>query len=166
MQTDRHFQVRVEGAQFAAAHFATFGGKCEPLHGHSYTVAAELEGSLSGDAWVFDFVELKSILRALCDELDHRFLLQNESRLLQIEARAGGWQIGTPDGAQYTLPAADVVALPLDNTTAERIAEWLGGRLAAAVAERGDANLTAVAVEVSEGPGQLARHRQRSLPLK
>ena len=165
MQSDRQFQVRVEGIGFAAAHFATYGGACEPLHGHNYSVAAQVEGALSEESWVFDFVELKTMLRGFCRELDHRFLLQRESRLLKIESVNGAWRIETPAAVHYNLPAADVVALPLDNTTAERLAEWLSERLVAALTERGALNITAVSVEVSEGPGQLASHRQERLPL-
>ena len=165
MQTGRHFQVRVEGIGFAAAHFATYGGACEPLHGHSYSVAAQVEGVLSEESWVFDFVELKSILRGFCRQLDHRFLLQRDSRLLKIESANGSWQVETPGGLHYSLPETDVVALPVDNTTAERLAEWLSERLAASLADRGATNVTALSVEVSEGPGQLASHRQERLPL-
>jgi 6-pyruvoyltetrahydropterin/6-carboxytetrahydropterin synthase len=165
MQSGRHFQVRVEGIGFAAAHFATYGGACEPLHGHNYSVAAQVEGALSEESWVFDFVELKSILRGFCRELDHRFLLQRESRLLKIDASDDAWQVETPGGLRYSLPATDVVALPVDNTTAERLAEWLSERLAVALAERGATNVTSVSIDVSEGPGQLASHRQERLPL-
>jgi 6-pyruvoyltetrahydropterin/6-carboxytetrahydropterin synthase len=157
--TERPFQVRVDGVQFAAAHFATFGGGCEPLHGHNYEVGVAIDGTLSDDSWVFDFVELKAMLRRFCDELDHRFLLQRDSHLLKIEATAGGWQIETPDGVSYSLPASDVVALPLDNTTAERLAEWFCVRLIQELAERGFENVAAVNLEVSEGPGQRASYR-------
>jgi 6-pyruvoyltetrahydropterin/6-carboxytetrahydropterin synthase len=153
------YQVRVEGVQFAAAHFATFGGECEPLHGHSYGVAAEVDGSLSEESWVVDFVQLKSILRGLCHTLDHRFMLQLNSRLLKIEAREGCWKIVTPGGRQYSFPEADVAALPIDNTTAERLAEWLCGRLQEALQKRGAANVDSILVEVWEGPGQRAAYR-------
>jgi 6-pyruvoyltetrahydropterin/6-carboxytetrahydropterin synthase len=33
--------------RFAAAHFTTFGGECEPLHGHNYAVLVEIEGDLT-----------------------------------------------------------------------------------------------------------------------
>ena len=51
---DMQYRVRVERnkLRFAAAHFATFGGECEPLHGHNYAVSIEVEGSLTDDAWV------------------------------------------------------------------------------------------------------------------
>ena len=157
--------MRVEGVQFAAAHFATFGGSSEPLHGHSYEVAAELDGALSEESWVIDFIELKSILRSLCDELDHRFLLQTESRILELEPGATTWRIRSPSGMEYTLPASDVVALPIDNTTAERLAEWLCGRLGEKLSERGAHKVETITVEVWEGRGQRASHRQQRLPV-
>ncbi len=42
-------KVRVEGGylRFSAAHFITFGGKCERLHGHNYGVQVEAEGELN-----------------------------------------------------------------------------------------------------------------------
>jgi 6-pyruvoyltetrahydropterin/6-carboxytetrahydropterin synthase len=152
--------------QFAAAHFATFRGGCEPLHGHSYTVAASIEGELAReDAWVVDFVLVKSILRDICDELDHRFILQRESRILQIEDIGGAWRVATPDGASYILPAQDVVPLPLDNSTAERIAEWLCERLWRELEAAGADNLQSATVDVGEGPEQFASYRRERLPL-
>src|SRR3990172_1631523 len=108
---------------------ATLGGDCEPLHGHSYEVRAELEGSLTDDSWVADFVELKSMLVRICGELDHRFLLQRESLALSILQTDEAWEVRTNNGTQYVLPTSDVVVLPVDNSTAERLAAWLNGRV-------------------------------------
>ncbi len=164
MNAGEQFQVRVEGVRFAAAHFATAGGRCEPLHGHNYGVVAQVDGTLSEDAWVIDFIELTAILRRLCKELDHRFLLQRESRVLAIDSTDAAWQVRTPAGIGYVLPKGDVVALPLDNTTSERLAEWLSGRLWQALAERGAKNVQAITVEVWEGPDQRASHRRERHP--
>lgn len=145
--------------QFDAAHFATFGGRCEALHGHSYQVAAEVEGELVSDAWVLDFGRLKRLLREISRELDHRFMLQAKSPLLQIEARDGFWNVRTPEGLVYSLPEQDVVALPIDNSTAERLCEWFSLRLWSALGKRRANNLRAVTLEVWEGPGQRASRR-------
>jgi 6-pyruvoyltetrahydropterin/6-carboxytetrahydropterin synthase len=163
---EEQFEVRVEGVQFDAAHFATFGRDCEPLHGHTYYVAANVVGPLSKESWVVDFVALKSILRGICRELDHRFMLQLESRLLRIEEDASEWRVETPGGRRYTFPRNDVAGLPIDNTTAERLAEWFGGRVTRALAERGAHNVETVTVEVWEGPGQRASSRQQGLPVE
>ncbi len=160
------FRVRVEGVRFAAAHFATFSGVCEPLHGHSYEVAAEVEGRLSTDSWVTDFVQLKALLRGICELLDHRFMLQRDSQVLELQEEEGAWKVRTPAGVGYVFPASDVVPLAVDNTTAERLSEWFAERLARALAERRAANVESIAIEVFEGPGQSARYTRNGLPLE
>jgi hypothetical protein len=80
--------------------------------------------------------------------------------VISIEARGEQWAIETPEGSSYLLPAADVVALPVDNTTAERLSQWFCERLWQALGEREAGNIRAVTVEVWEGPGQRASHRQ------
>lgn len=150
----RH-RVRVERhkLKFAAAHFATFEGTCEPLHGHNYAVIIEVEGPLTEDSWVADFSVLKSEGKSLCDELDHKFLLQRDSRVLQIDEGMSNWKVRFRERG-YVFPKADVLPLPIDNTTAERIAEWFAGRLRETLRERGLAHLTSIAVGVEEAPGQ------------
>jgi 6-pyruvoyltetrahydropterin/6-carboxytetrahydropterin synthase len=159
------FKVRVEGIQFDAAHFETFGENCEPLHGHSYQVAAEVEGELSPDSLVVDFTLIKSFLRGFCKELDHRFLLQKGSRRLQIESVDSTWKIRTPNGLGYVFPHQDVVALPIDNSSAERLSQLLCAKLWRALDERGAKNLRSITLDVYEGPGQRASHRMDRLPL-
>ena len=159
------YEVRVESIRFDAAHFATFGGNCEPLHGHSYEVAAEVQGRLGEDSLVVNFIGLKAILRELSKELDHKFMLQIDSRVLKIESTERAWKVCTPNDTGYVLPRQDVIALPIDNTTAERLAEWFGGRLWQWMQDKGASNVQALTVEVWEGPGQRGSHRLERLPL-
>ena len=149
------YSVRVERnrLKFAAAHFATFGGECESLHGHNYAVTIEVTGALTDDSWVADFGVLKALGRAICDELDHKFLLQRDSRALEIDETETNWKIRFK-GRGWVLPKADVLPLPIDNTTAERLAEYFAVRLQAALRERGASNITAITVGVEEAPGQ------------
>ena len=158
------YEARVEGIKFDAAHFATYGGNCEPLHGHSYEVAAGVKGTLGDDSLVVNFIGLKEILRDLSKELDHKFMLQAESRILTIEDTETAWKVRTPGDAGYVLPKQDVIALPIDNTTAERLAEWFGGRLLHWLEGRSASNLQSLTVEVSEGPGQSGSYRLERLP--
>ncbi len=156
-------RIRVEGdgLRFAAAHFATFGGGCEPLHGHNYAAVVEIAGELSSDSWVFDFVELKRIVRALCQELDHRFLLALGSRSLEISERGSEYEVSFGE-RRYVIPKSDVAALDIDNSTAERLAEWLAGRLAGELEARGASNVHTITVGVEEAPGQAGWY---TLPL-
>ena len=153
------WSVRVERNRltFAAAHMATFAGGCEPLHGHNYALALRVEGPLTEDAWVIDFGLLKRLGRELCDELDHKVLVQL-SGALRVTRRAASYHLGFGD-REYSLPASDVFELPCDNSTAERIAEYLWARLRARLAEApGVSHLALLAVEVEESPGQSATY--------
>ena len=147
--------VTVEGVRlrFAASHMATLGDDLEPLHGHNYAVRCRVEGALTADGWVIDFAALKRAVREACEALDHRFLLQRDSRLLDIVEDAAGWTIRF-GSREYRFPASDVVALPIENSTAELLAEWICGRIAHALAEGGHDQLTRIALEVEEMPGQ------------
>lgn len=139
--------------RFAAAHMATLGAELEPLHGHNYSVRCRVEGDLTPDRWVIDFSVLKRYVREVCERLDHRFLLQRDSALLEIREDADGWTIVFGE-RRYHFPAADVLALPVDNTTAELIAQWLCERVVEALEAGGHSNLSRVEVEVEEMPGQ------------
>ncbi len=149
-------EVTKEYLGFAAAHFITIKGKCERLHGHNYQVWVELEGDLTNDGYVFDFVELKQLINHECQLLDHRVLLQTENPLLVITTV--GNSIDVHFGEQhYCFPTADVVLLPLRNTTAELLAQHLAHKLAAQLRAEGMASIQLLSVWVAEGPGQRAR---------
>jgi 6-pyruvoyltetrahydropterin/6-carboxytetrahydropterin synthase len=147
-------KIRIEGVRlrFAAAHFATFGGKLEPLHGHNYSVTAEIEGSLTPDSWVVDFSDAKRIVRQMCERLDHKLLVQT-SPLLKVAYDEGDLHLRFDD-RRYVIPRSDVVILPIDNTTAERLAELFAGELAARLQEVGMRNVMSITAGVEEMPGQ------------
>lgn len=140
--------------RFSAAHFISFHGKCERLHGHNYGVTVVLEGSLAGDGMVLDFLEIKKTAREICESLDHRFLLPFESTCLRIQKSAEEWSIGFGN-KRYVFPASDVFVLPVDNITAERLAEYICLRMIEALHPK-TGNLKAVAVGIEEAPGQTA----------
>ena len=150
------YGVRVERQRlrFMAAHMATWAGGCEPLHGHNYQLTVEVEGDLTADSWVIDFSLLKRIARERCDAIDHHFLLQRSSAVLAMREDGGRWLISTPAGKEYAFPAEDVAVLPIDNTTAERLAEWFHGEVQAALLAEGAGNVRHLRVEVEEAPGQ------------
>ena len=156
------YRVRVERVRlkFSSAHMATFGGEMEPLHGHNYAVTLEVTGTLTDDAWVIDFGLLKKVGREICDELDHKFLLQRDSKVVEIDEGDTNWKLRFA-GRGFVFPKSDVLALPIDNTTAERLAEYFVGRLTAEFARRGATNLTEIAVGIEEAPGQAGWASQR-----
>lgn len=149
------YRVRVDAPplRFAAAHFATFGGDAEPLHGHNYQVTIEVEGDLTADAWVIDFGELRALGTALCRELDHRFLLPEANRHIAVAWHEGSVEVRFGD-RRYVFPAVDVARLPVENSTAECLARYLAARLAKELRGRGHRHLRSLTVGVEEAPGQ------------
>lgn len=148
------YKVSVERntLRFAAAHFATFEGTCEPLHGHNYDVIVEVEGELADDGWVIDFGALKAIAREICGELDHKFLLQRDSTALQIDEGMSNWKVRFQERG-WVFPKSDVLPLPITNSTVEQLARWFVARLRERLGER-SANLTSITVGIEEMPGQ------------
>ena len=70
--TPERFQVRVtkDHLVFCCGHFISYEGhQCERLHGHNYRAAVEVEGPLTADWYVFDFIALKARTKEITDEL-------------------------------------------------------------------------------------------------
>ena len=154
-------KVKVAGGylRFSAAHFITFGGKCERLHGHNYGVLVEVEGELNDDKLVFDFTILKRLTREICQQLNHRFLLPLQNPHLDLISSAETWEIRF-QGKRYVFPRADVVGLPIDNSTAERLAEYICSELCKMLAEYDTSRLSTIMVGVEEAPTQMAYYQR------
>lgn len=69
------YEVSVEET-FAAAHnLRNYKGKCEDLHGHNYKIRVVLSGKeLDSTGLLYDFVNLKQVIRAIIASLDHKYL--------------------------------------------------------------------------------------------
>ena len=146
---------------FASAHFITFAGhRCEGLHGHNYRARVTLEGALDEESWfVFDFVALKHMMRALCDEIDHKVLLPTENPKIQIDADADTVKVAYEGKPRYVFPRNDCALLPVTNTTVEMLAQLLAARLRAELEKAGARGLTAIEMEIEENFGQSAVYR-------
>jgi 6-pyruvoyltetrahydropterin/6-carboxytetrahydropterin synthase len=164
MQGRGDFRVSVEKDYlvFASAHFITFAGhRCEGLHGHNYRARVTVEGALNQDAWfVFDFVELKKIMRKLCDEIDHLVLLPLESSRIKVEEKGETVTVAVDGKPRYVFPRKDCALLPIPNTTVEMLAQLLATRLKTELDAAGARGLTAIEMEVEENFGQSAVYRE------
>ena len=91
---------------FASAHFITFAGhRCEGLHGHNYRARVTIEGALNQESWfVFDFVELKRIMKRLCDEIDHLVLLPLKSDRVQVVEDGETVSVSVDGKPRYVFP--------------------------------------------------------------
>src|SRR5688500_12883527 len=163
MQSRGEFRVSVtkDYLVFASAHFITFAGhRCEGLHGHNYRARVTIEGAINEESWfVFDFVELKRIMRRLCDEIDHLVLLPLESDRVKVAEEDDRVTVAVDGKPRYVFPRKDCALLPLANTTVEMLAQMLTERLHAELTTQGARGLTAIEMEVEENFGQSAVYR-------
>lgn len=134
------YKLKTESS-FDAAHFLTdYHGKCENLHGHrwrvvAYIAQAELCKEGTHKDMVLDFGEFKKEVRALTEEFDHSFIVEEGS--LQTQT------LSCLENEGFTL-----TILPF-RTTAENLAHYFYDRLA----EKG---LPISEIEVYETPNNCA----------
>ena len=131
-------------------------GTREPLHGHNYRV--QIKGNVLdlNDDMVFDFLDIKPIVREVCDSLDHKLLIPLQNNHLKIEERENNYILLTTDQSFFSIPKSDVLLLPIENTSAERIACYLAHQISEKVLKKFNFAFKELEVEVEETPGQSA----------
>ena len=153
-----HYQVRVtkDHLVFCSGHFISYeGDQCERLHGHNYRTAVEVEGPLDENHYVFDFIALKQRTKAITDELDHRMMLPLRNTHIRVEAGPQSVHVCYRD-REWLFPRQDCVLLPIENTTAELLARYLGQRLLDDLRQQHQFEPAVLRVEVEESFGQSA----------
>ncbi len=143
---------------FACSHFMIFDdGSREPLHGHNYRVQVKGDAlELGKSDMVFDFLDIKPIVREVCDSLDHKLILPKENHQLKIFEEDKNYNIQTPDGSHFSIPKQDVLLLPIENTSSERIAIYLNEKIREITWNKFQFKFAKLEVEVEETPGQSA----------
>jgi 6-pyruvoyltetrahydropterin/6-carboxytetrahydropterin synthase len=138
------------------------GGR-EPLHGHNYRVLVKGEAPDLADDMVFDFLNIKPIVREVCDFLDHKLLIPKDNKFLKIYTEKKNYVIETPDESYFSIPMTDTLLLPIVNTSAERIAVYISEEIRKKVLTKYNFAFTSLEVEVEETPGQSAvfLHREQ-----
>ncbi len=153
-----HYTVRVTKDElvFSAGHFITFDGdRCESIHGHNWRVAVDVSGPLDENSYVFDFIMLRDLMKSIVRELDHRMLLPTESRLISVEPD-GPNLVARFNDRHWSFPNDECVLLPVDNTTTELIAKYLGARLRDAISGQKVPLPETMSITLEENFGQTA----------
>jgi len=147
---------------FASSHFLIFGdGTREPLHGHNYKVSVEGTSEALDKDMVFDFLDIKPVVREICQELDHRLLLPQKHPTLKIESKDKNFEVTCPDKSFFSFPKQDILLLPIENTSAERIAIYFSHELAKRIKKKFDFIFKSLSIEIEETPGQSAMFQLR-----
>ncbi len=157
METNYSIKVYKQYFNFASSHFLIFDdGTREPLHGHNYRVMIKGDAPKLEADMVFDFLDIKPIVREVCDSLDHKLLLPGENLDLEIQTQANNYLVKTPDNSNFSFPVQDVLILPIKNTSAERLAIYISAEIRKITQEKFQFSFETLEVEVEETPGQSA----------
>ncbi|RLS54225.1 MAG: 6-pyruvoyl tetrahydropterin synthase family protein [Planctomycetota bacterium] len=161
MPSSERFHVRVtkDHLVFSAGHFITIdlptGEICERLHGHNWRVAVEVSGPLDRNQYVFDFIALRDNLQAILDPLDHRMLLPTLHPSIRVESGPLETEVRYTS-RRWVFPSDECVLLPVEQTTAELIARWIGQTLDDRLIRQGWPRIPHLRIEVEENFGQWA----------
>jgi 6-pyruvoyltetrahydropterin/6-carboxytetrahydropterin synthase len=162
VQSSFRVQVSKDYLVFASAHFITFKGhQCETLHGHNYRVGVAVEGSVEAETlFVLDFSVLKQIARRLVDRIDHKVLLPTLNPKLAFREEGERLSVDYFGQPTYVFPKRDCALLPIPNSTAEMLAQYLGSQMRQELVAGGYTHLTSLELEVEENYGQSATYRE------
>jgi len=162
VQSNYRVQVTKDYLVFASAHFITFRGhQCETLHGHNYRVGVAVEGSVDPETYfVLDFSVLKQMARRLVDEIDHKVLLPTQNPKLAFDEDGDRLRVDYFGQPTYVFPKRDCALLPIRNSTAEMLAQYLGVKMREELGRSGYTHLTLLELEVEENYGQSATYRE------
>lgn len=134
---------------FDAAHqLPNHQGKCARLHGHTYRVIVHLLGDVNGEpqtsteGMVRDFADVSVAFNSRIKEVcDHRFMIPTLNTSVRVEDREDDRYyevvVGLHNGkaSSYDLPYESVALLPIFNTTAECLSNWMLEELHAVMPE-------------------------------
>jgi len=60
-------------------------GNCKNIHGHSYKMITEFEGSLNENDMIIDFYDIDRIIKPLVEKLDHAFMVnKNDTEVIEF----------------------------------------------------------------------------------
>jgi 6-pyruvoyltetrahydropterin/6-carboxytetrahydropterin synthase len=142
--------------KFSAAHFTLFGdGRAEQLHGHNYRLEVHLEGAdLDRRGLLLELDPVKAAIRAACRRLDGRTLIAAGSADLACRRQGDSVEVRFAERT-YRFPAAEVMLLPLTNSSIELLARMLWDELAPELA---GSPVEILGVTVEETEGQSCRY--------
>ncbi len=110
--------------RFSSAHVIPEYEKCGRLHGHTYAVHAKVYGKPDNKGIIIDFSVLKNALRDIVETLDHKILIPEKNKYVEIEKDKDSLKIFM-NNKNYMFPEGDCRLLPIDSTSAENLSLYI-----------------------------------------
>ena len=162
---DGLFEVHLqkENFKFNAAHFVTFKGFRERLHGHNYRVGIKLVGSkIRNDGYLIDFGDVKKSCRKCCKVLNEHVLIPMKSDVMDIQVGESNVEIRCQvDDCRFLFPKDDCVFLPIVHSTAEELSVFFWNTILTDIGVQfiRDRGITSMEISVAEDLNQAALFR-------
>ena len=153
--SQEEYMVEVGGDHliFASGHFISYAGhQCERLHGHNYRATVKVHGPLMEDWYVIDFIALLHAAKSITDRLDHHMLLPASNPVILLEHDTPSIHVQYRD-REWRFPSDDCIVLPIENTTAELLARFIGMELLDLLRLTHSFIPTTLEISVEEGVG-------------
>jgi len=143
-----------ESHKFSAAHFTIFSATDrERLHGHNFSVAAQIVAPVDANGLTGDYAVYKAQIKKLCDALDEYTLIPSQSPYLQVSEEGDYFRV-QHDQDVLLLLKSDTLLIPVRNTTVEDLSHYLLDTLVEDTAFLKAQDIREIEVLVSSGPGQ------------
>jgi len=139
--------------RFSSAHIIPEYEKCGRLHGHTYAVHTKIYGKIDEKGIIIDFSILKEALKQIVNQLDHKILIPENTKVAEITKENENVKVFTK-GKKYSFPITDCEFLPLISTSAENLSSFILDQL---IKKLPNENIESIQVGVDEGFGQGAR---------
>lgn len=160
-----YFEVNLqkENFKFNAAHFVTFKGFRERLHGHNYRVGVKLVGlKIRNDGYLIDFGDVKKSCRKCCKVLNEHVLIPMKSDVMDIQVHESTIELRCHvDDCEFSFPKDDCVMLPIVHSTAEELCVFFWNTIGADLGMKfiRDRGITSMEISVAEDLNQAALFR-------
>ena len=141
--------------KFSAAHFLIFDAEhAERLHGHNYVVKVDVvasdDNSQHADGYFVDFNVLKTYIKSRLDLWDEMVILPKLHAEMKFQEKGPTLEVNFRDRF-YAFPKNEVVLLPVNNTSVEKLSGLLAEDFAQEFKKYG---IHSVSVYVEESFGQ------------
>lgn len=149
--------LKKQNFKFSSSHFTIFNKtKAEHLHGHNYQVGikAVFNDVDPKTELAVDFNQIKKTVRELCDQLDEKILIPQNSTFVKIN-NSPHYQNHIEvkfNDRNYCFPKNEIFYIPASNITSESLARYFYDSLAASM------TCDSFTVTVLETAGQAASY--------
>lgn len=146
--------ISKEALKFSGAHFTIFSADDrERLHGHNFKVRAQVTAPVDDNGMCFNYQEIKSRLRDICNAVDEYMLLPGKSPHLNIEQVGLQYKVVFNQEEMFFV-AADTKILDIRNTTVEEFSHYILGQLVNTDNFFIENDVAKITIGVSSGDGQ------------